>query len=141
MTLAPQHLTGVRVLYVEDDADTRALISLLLGVAGATVVAVASVDEAVAAFDREEPDVVVSDMQMPDRDGSKLIEQVLTWSQARERKTPAIAVTGSTSDADIAHSLLAGFDVHLSKPIEVDELIRTIAKLVGRGGISNGAAV
>ena len=141
MTLAPQPLTGVRVLYVEDDADTQALMAFLLGRAGATVVAVASADEAVAAFDREQPDVLVSDVQMPDRDGWALIEQVRTRSQARGGKTPAIAVTAGASEADIAHSLLSGFDAHLPKPIEVDELVRTIARFVGRGGISNGATV
>lgn len=139
MTLAARPLTGVRVLYVDDDADTRALSAFLLGVAGATVVAVASADEAVAAFDREQPDVLVSDVQMPERDGWELIEQVRTWSRARGGKTPAIAVTAATSDADIAHSLRSGFDAHLSKPIEVDELVRTIGRLVDRGGISSGA--
>jgi CheY-like chemotaxis protein len=138
MTLAPQRLTGVRVLYVDDDADTLALMAFLLGVAGATVVAVGSADEAVAAFDREQPDVLISDVQMPGRDGWGLIEHVRTWSRARGGKTPAIAVTGSAPDADIAHSLLSGFDAHLSKPIEVDELVRLIASLVDRGGISHG---
>ena len=141
MSLAPRHLTGVRVLYVDDDADTLALMAHLLGTAGATVVAVSSADEAVAAFDREQPDVLISDTEMPGRDGWGLIEQVRTWSQARGGKTPAIAVTGSTSDADIAHSRRSGFDAHLSKPIEMDELVRTIARLVGRGAISNGASV
>lgn len=138
MTAAPQHLIGLRVLYVDDDADTRALMAFLLGVEGATVVAVASADEAVAAFDRQQPDVLVSDAQMPDRDGWGLIEQVRTWSQARGGKTPAIAVTGSDSDADIAHSRLSGFDAHLLKPVEVDELVRTIARLVARGGVPHG---
>ena len=141
MTLAPRHLTGVRVLYVEDDADTLALMAHLLRAAGATVVAVSSADEAVAAFDREQPDVLVSDTQMPDRDGWALIEQVRTGSRARGGMTPAIAVTGSTSDADLAHSRLSGFDAHLSKPIEMDELVRAIGRLVGRGGISDGATV
>ena len=133
-------LDGVRVLYVEDDADTRDMMVLLLGRAGATVVAVASADDAVAAFEREQPDVLVSDGGMPERDGWGLIEQVRTWPQARGGRIPAIAVTGDSSSADIAHSLLSGFDVHLSMPIEVAELVRTIARLVGRGGISNGAA-
>ena len=142
MTLAPRRLTGVRVLYVDDDADTLGLMAFLLGQAGAAVVAVASADEAVAAFDREPPDVLISDVQMPGRDGWGLIEQVRTWSRARGGKTPAIAVTACRSDADIAHSLLSGFDVHLSKPIgEVDELVRTIERLVGRGGISTGVSL
>jgi CheY-like chemotaxis protein len=141
MALAPRSLTGVRVLCVEDDPDTLTLMTILLGAAGATVVPVASADEAVAAFDRERPDVLVSDAQMPGRDGYGLIEQVRTWSRARGGKTPAIAVSGCASDADISHSLLAGFDAHLAKPIEMDELIRTIVRLVDRDGIPNGATV
>jgi CheY-like chemotaxis protein len=134
MALAPRSLTGVRVLCVEDDPDTLTLMTILLGAAGATVVPV-------AAFDRERPDVLVSDAQMPGRDGYGLIEQVRTWSRARGGKTPAIAVSGCASDADISHSLLAGFDAHLAKPIEMDELIRTIVRLVDRDGIPNGATV
>jgi len=132
-------LEGVRVLYVEDDDDTRAMTVLLLEMSGATVVAVASADEAVAALEREQPDVLISDGGMPGRDGWGLIEQVRSWSQARGGRIPAIAVTGSALDADIAHSLLSGFDVHLSKPIEIEELVRIIARLVGHVGISNGA--
>ena len=132
-------LEGVRVLYVEDDDDTRAITVLLLEMSGAIVVAVASVTEAVAALEREQPDVLVSDGGMPGRDGWGLIKQVRDWPEARGGRIPAIAVTGCALDTDIAHSLLAGFDVHLSKPIDMDELVRVIARLVRHVGTSNGA--
>jgi CheY-like chemotaxis protein len=132
-------LAGVRVLYVEDDEDTRSMMVLLLETAGATVAAVASADDAVAILGREQADVLVSDGGLPGQDGWGLIEQIRTWSRARGGKIPAIAVTGSASPADVAHSLQAGFDAHISKPIDVSELLRTMARLVGRGGISNGA--
>jgi CheY-like chemotaxis protein len=133
-------LDGVRVLYVEDHDDTRALMTLLLGGAGATVLAVASADEALAALEREPPDVLVSDTRMLGRNGWELVEQVRTWSRARGGQIPAIAVTGAASDEDRAHSLRSGFDAHLSKPIDMRELVRTIATLVGRGGMSHGAS-
>ena len=132
-------LDGVRVLYVEDDDDTRAMMVLFLGRAGATVLAVASADDAVAVLEREQPDVLISDMRMPGRDGWGLIEHVRTWHHMRVGRMPAIAVTGYASREDIKRSLLVGFDAHISKPIDVDELVGTIAGLVGRGDISKGA--
>ena len=133
-------LEGIRVLYVEDDADTRTVMALLLEMSGASVVAVASADEAVAALEREQADVLISDGGMPGGDGWGLVEQVRTWPPARGGTIPAIAVTGAAASADIAHSLLSGFDVHLSKPIDLDELIRTIARLVGRRSVATGTA-
>ena len=127
-------LVGVRVLYVEDNADIRALVSAFLGTdgAGATVVAVPSADEAVAAFDRVRPDVLVSDGEMPERDGWELIAQIRTWPGERGGRIPAIAVTGASSETDRLRSRESGFDAHISKPIHMDELVRAIAKLVGR---------
>jgi CheY-like chemotaxis protein len=131
-------LAGVRVLYVEDHDDTRAMMVLLLGGTGATVVAVASADEAIAALERERPDVLISDTKMPWRDGWALIEEIRTRSKARGGTVPAIAVTGAAYDQDKVRSHLAGFDVHLSKPVDVDELVRVISSLVRRGDISSG---
>ena len=138
-TDARARVDGIRILYVEDDEDTRAMMILLLESAGATVVAVGSADAAVAAFEDAQPDVLISDGGLPGRDGRELIAQVRTWSRARGGQTPAITVTGYASDADIRQSLLAGFNVHLSKPIIVEELLRTVARLVGREGIATGA--
>jgi CheY-like chemotaxis protein len=134
-------LDGVRVLYVEDDDDTRAMMVILLGKAGASLRAVASAVDAIAALEREQFDVLVSDARMPGKDGWALIEEVRTRSKARGGMIPAIAVTGSAFDADIARSLRAGFNAHLSKPIDISELGQLITSLVGRGPVSNGATV
>jgi CheY-like chemotaxis protein len=133
-------LAGVRVLYVDDDDDTRAMMVLLLGAAGAVVVAVASVTDAIAEFRREQPDVLISDGGMPVQDGWAFIEQVRAWPHTCGGDIPAIAVTGRASTNDVAHSLLSGFDVHFSKPIDVTELVATIASLVGRSGVLTRAA-
>jgi CheY-like chemotaxis protein len=133
-------LDGVRVLYDADD-DTRVMMVILLGRDGVSVLAVASPEDAISALKHEQPYVLVSDTKMPGRDGWALIEEVRTWPQARRGKIPAIAVTGSVFDADIARSLRAGFDAHLPNPIDMTELGLIISSLVGRGPASNGAAV
>jgi hypothetical protein len=120
----------VHVLYVDDDPDARALLTVLLEAAGASVVSAASAEEAALAFERNPPDILLSDTQMPERDGWALVEQLRSWPATRGGRTPAIAVTASTSKDDIAHSYRSGFDAHVSKPIELDELIETITRLV-----------
>jgi CheY-like chemotaxis protein len=129
-------LAGVRVLYVDDDADTRAMMILLLGMAGATVVAVESAREALVAIRQEQPDVLVSDVGMPERDGWRFIEELRQWPSSEGGGLPAIAVTGLASADAVAHTLRSGFDVYISKPIDVSDLERSIATLVGR---ANGA--
>jgi CheY-like chemotaxis protein len=134
-------LQGVRVLYVEDHDDTRDMMALLLRKSGVSVVAVASADEAIAALEREQPDVLISDVNMPRRDGWALIEEIRARPTSRRGRVPAIAVTGFANEQDKVRSRDAGFDAHLSKPIDVGELVRLISSLVNRGGLPNGTTV
>jgi CheY-like chemotaxis protein len=125
---APVQLDGLRVLLVEDDADARTVLGLLLEIAGAKVEAVGSVRAALRAFDGFRPDLLVSDIGMPDDDGYALIRHV----RAREvggGHIPAIALTGYVSPGDQARLLAAGFQTHLAKPVEPDRLVAAIASL------------
>ena len=125
---APARLDGLRILLVEDDADAREVLRLLLEIAGAKVEAVGSVRGALRAFDGFRPDVLVTDIGMPDEDGYALIRHV----RAREADgghIPAIALTGYVTSEDRAHLLAAGFQTHLPKPVEPDTLVAAIASL------------
>ena len=129
---APARLDGLKVLLVEDDADTRAVLGLILEMTGAKVEAVGSVRAALRAFDDFRPDVLVSDIGMPDQDGYALIRHV----RAREvdgHHLPAIALTGYVSSDDHTRLLAAGFQTHLAKPVEPDTLVAAVASLAYLG--------
>ena len=126
-------LTGVRVLVVDDDADARQLTRRVLAETGAETKEVASVSEALAAVDEYKPQVLVSDLGMPAQDGFDLIRQVrsrgLTYHEL-----PAVALTAFARTEDRRRALLAGYQVHLAKPVDPSELTAVIATLVGRTG-------
>ena len=120
------NLKDVRVLLVEDDEDTRELVRITLEQAGASVDAVASAKEARRGMQEGAPDVLISDIRMPEEDGYSLIQSLRTAGIS----TPAIALTALArrEDADAAHA--AGFQVHVSKPIDPANLIDVVARLV-----------
>jgi CheY-like chemotaxis protein len=126
-------LSGVRVLVVDDDADARQLTRRVLSDTGAETKEVASVTEALAAVDEYKPQVLVSDLGMPAQDGFDLIRQVrsrgLTYHEL-----PAVALTAFARTEDRRKALLAGYQVHLAKPVDPSELTAVIATLVGRTG-------
>ena len=127
-------IDGIRVLLAEDDADGRQVLTLILEIAGAKVKAVASVREALRAFKAFRPDVLVSDIGMPDEDGYALIRQVRAREVNRGGSTPAIALTGYVNPEDRARLLAAGFQVHVRKPVEPSELLAAVASLAATGG-------
>jgi hypothetical protein len=129
---APARLDGLRILLVEDDADAREVLRLLLEIAGAKVEAVGSVRGALRAFDGFRPDVLVTDIGMPDENGYALIRHVRAREVDRGH-IPAIALTGYVSSEDHAHLLAAGFQTYLPKPVEPDTLVAAIASLASRG--------
>ncbi len=129
---APVQLDGVAVLLVEDDADARGVLRLILEIAGAKVEAVGSVREALRAFDGFRPDVLVSDIGMPDEDGYALIRH-LRAREADGGHVPAIALTGYVSAEDRARLLAAGFQTHLRKPVDPDTLEAAVASLASLG--------
>lgn len=130
-TLEPEPaLDGVRVLLVEDDADTRNAIAAVLAGCGAQVVAVGCGADALEALENEAPDVLVSDIAMPGMDGQALMRRIRELG-ARRGSTPAIALTAYASPADRTKALLAGYQIFLPKPCDPTELITLVAKLAG----------
>jgi signal transduction histidine kinase/ActR/RegA family two-component response regulator len=125
-------LDGLRVLVVDDEADARDLIGVILRGRGAAVDAVGSAAEALEALDRERPDVLVSDISMPESDGYQLIRELRAREAEAGGATPAVALTAYARSQDRERALAAGYQMHLSKPVEPDDLILAVADLVGR---------
>jgi CheY-like chemotaxis protein len=125
----PCALEGLHVLLVEDDQDTRELVKTILERCGAGVTAVASADEALTTLERKKPDVLISDIGMPGRNGYEFIKEIRALKPERGGRVPAVALTAYAGAKDRRRALLAGFQVHLAKPIERDELLAVVASL------------
>jgi len=126
-------LSGVRALVVDDDSDTRELLAEVLRSRGVVVTAAASVEEGLAALDREVPDILLSDIAMPDRDGFDLIRLVRERPADRGGHVPAVAITAYARPEDCERSLLSGYQMHVTKPVDIDELLATVASLTATG--------
>jgi CheY-like chemotaxis protein len=125
------------VLVVDDDWDTLEMLSAILCECDAEVVTVASAAEAILEIERRRPDVLVSDIGMPDEDGYELIKWVREMEEERgEHVIPALALTAYTKASDRVRALAAGYQVHLAKPIEPAELALAVANLAGRINVS-----
>ncbi len=120
-------LRGVHVLVVEDEPDWREAVALRFSQTGAEVTTAASVTEALDAFDRRPPDVLVSDLGMPERDGYELIREVRARPDAPRA---AVAMTGFADAASRERCLALGFDACLAKPFEPGDLVATVASLL-----------
>jgi PAS domain S-box-containing protein len=129
-------LVGVRALVVDDENDARELLESALKHYGADVVAVSSAAEAytlvTASPPRERPNVMVADIGMPDEDGYSLIRRVREWERTRSAHVPAVALTAYGRAEDRVRALKAGFQMHVSKPVDPDELAIVITSLVRR---------
>ncbi|MBD2534924.1 response regulator [Nostoc flagelliforme FACHB-838] len=125
-------LAGIRVLVVDDDADSRDFIAFVLEQDGAFVMAVSSALEALQTLAEVKPDVLVSDISMPDMDGYMLINEVRTWAPEQGGRIPAIALTAFARNNDQEKALKAGFQMHLPKPLNPEKLIAAIFKLMER---------
>ena len=123
-------IAGVRVLVVDDEPDARTLLRRLFEERDAVVSTAASAAEALSILQAERPDVLVSDVGMPDDDGYALIRAVRALPADRGGRTPAIALTAYARAEDRVRAVVAGFQHHLSKPIEPVELIVLVASLV-----------
>jgi signal transduction histidine kinase/CheY-like chemotaxis protein len=126
-------LDGLRVLIVEDDADARLLLKDSLEDLGAVVRIATSVQEAVEAFEREPPHVLVSDIRLPDDDGYALLARVRAAETTAGRRTPAIALTAYPRVEDRARALEAGFAMHVPKPVAPEALAAVIATVAAEG--------
>jgi CheY-like chemotaxis protein len=127
--LAPSALRGLRVLLVDDEPDAREALTGILRVHGADVEAAASAAEAIDALQRQRFDVLLADIGMPGADGYDLIRYVRGLEANSSAHVPAVAVTAFSSDLDRRRALDAGFQVHLSKPVDPAALIATVAVL------------
>jgi PAS domain S-box-containing protein len=125
----PDHLRGLNVMVVDDELSVRELLALTLAKCGASVTPAASVQEALAVLPNLSPDVVVSDIAMPDMDGYEFIHQLRELVRPRNgRDVPVIALTACASGQDRDLALQAGFDRHITKPVDPAELVRVIAQ-------------
>jgi signal transduction histidine kinase/ActR/RegA family two-component response regulator len=130
----PPPLDGVKVLFVDDDQDARDLGVHILAEHKAEVIPAASAGEALDALKRERPTVLVSDIGMPGEDGYALIGKVRELGDDGGGGTPAVALTAFAHPDDRRRALLAGFQVHLPKPVDPVELVAAVAALAGRTG-------
>jgi CheY-like chemotaxis protein len=124
-------LQGLRILIADDEADSRDLLTSMLTIYGADVVTVSSVAEAIETLTSFIPDLLLSDIYMPEVDGYSLIRTVRTLN-ANLAKVPAIAISAYIQEEEEKKILSSGFQVYMPKPFMPDKLVGTIAKLTGR---------
>lgn len=127
------HLNGLSVLVVEDDPDARELMHAALEQRGASVRSAESVASAFALIAVRLPDVIISDIAMPEEDGVAFLARLRAMPCECGGRLPAVAVSAYTSAADQARALTAGFDQYLFKPIDFDQLCKTLQKLADPG--------
>ena len=127
-------LEGIRVLVVDDEADTREMVAAILKSQGAEVEAATSAAEAVAALPSVRPHILVSDVEMPGEDGYELIRRVRRLSPEEGGRIPAAALTAYARPEDRMRALMAGFQIHVPKPVQPAELVAVVASLAGRTG-------
>jgi signal transduction histidine kinase/ActR/RegA family two-component response regulator len=125
------HIHGAKILWVEDEPQTRDALVRLLSKTGAKVTAVATAAEAVAEFEKSRPDVIVSDIGLPGQDGYGLLQQIRSIElERKEAATPAIALTAFASNKDRRQAREAGFHKHLAKPVTPAAIIAALSTLL-----------
>jgi CheY-like chemotaxis protein len=122
-------LSSITLLIIEDDPDARELMQAVLEQRGACVLSADGVARAFELLDERLPDIVVSDIAMPDEDGIDFVHRLRARPPSRGGDIPAVAVSAYVAHADRSRALAAGFDRYLHKPIDFDELVRTILAL------------
>jgi two-component system, chemotaxis family, CheB/CheR fusion protein len=132
-------LVGVKVLVVDDEADVRQLLTIVLENYGVIVTVAASAQEAIAVIttNPSDYDVLLSDIGMPGEDGYALIRQIRTMSAEAGGHIPAAALTGFDRQVDREEAIAAGFQWHLAKPVKQDQLLSVVATLAGRNQQQN----
>lgn len=127
---AMESLSGIEILIVDDDGDVRDLLALLLESRGAAAFTVSSAAEAFEAIRQRRPQVLLADLRMPDEDGYSLIRRLRRQErEASQPRLPAIAVTAYASASDREQAIAAGYDWHVAKPVEPEELARAIVRV------------
>lgn len=123
-------LSGVHILVVDDDTDSREFVAFVLEQAHAIVTSISSGIDALELITQSIPDLVVSDIGMPDMDGYMLMQQIRALPAAQAKKMPAIALTAYAGEINQQQALAAGFHHHLAKPVEPEALVKAIVTLL-----------
>ncbi|MBD1915698.1 MULTISPECIES: PAS domain-containing protein [Cyanophyceae] len=124
------NLTGRRVLVVDDDLDSLHLLTALLEDYGMEVLIAESAEVGLHLIEQHHPDVLISDIGMPDKDGIMLIQALRQWPAAKGGLTPAIALTAYVDAQTRDRAIAAGFQRHLSKPLDLDQLSQALVELI-----------
>jgi CheY-like chemotaxis protein/anti-sigma regulatory factor (Ser/Thr protein kinase) len=132
LTLTQHSLTGLRVLAVDDERDTRELVAALLTTCGAEVVSVSSAIEALDQMERQRFDLLISDIGMPEMNGYDLIARIRQLGEEHGGRTPAVALTAFAGIDDRKRALAAGYEMHIPKPFVAAELISAAIFLTER---------
>lgn len=120
----------LRVVAVDDHEDTLGMLELLLGEIGWHVWTASTGEDALQIVERELPDLILSDLSMPDMDGFELIRAI---RERTSRRIPAVAITGSSLPEDVELALAAGFDRHVTKPVSLPALLDAVREIVENG--------
>lgn len=124
-------LKQLRLLVVDDDPDTRKILTTLFKLEGAEVIAAACASEALEAMLDFQPDILICDICMPDEDGYSLLEKIrILNKQQTQREIPAIALTAFVHEEDRSYGLFTGFQSYLYKPIDLKELVLLVSNLI-----------
>jgi signal transduction histidine kinase/ActR/RegA family two-component response regulator len=123
-------LSGVKILAVDDEKDSRDMVKGVLEQFGANVLSAGSAEEAFAALHDWNPDVILCDIGMPGEDGYSLIRKVRQLKSGNNRNTPAIALTGFARPEDRQRALAAGYQIFIVKPVEANQLVSTVARMI-----------
>src|SRR4029078_9755911 len=132
--LSLQLLDGIKVLVVDDEHDSRELLTMILTRCGSDVRCSDSAAHAIEAFNEWHPDLLVSDIGMPNEDGYSLIQKGRSLDSNYARKVPAVALTAYATDEDRMHALSAGFQMHVPKPIEPESFVTSLASMLAGDG-------
>lgn len=127
-SVQPNRFKDVKILVVDDEPDSLEILTLFLEQEGAEVIPVTSAQEALEVFHKSTPNLMISDIGMPETDGYTLITQIRALP--RGKNVPAIALTAYANEIDMQRSFDAGFQKHVAKPINIPDLIDTIVKLI-----------
>ena len=119
----------MKILVIDDEPDARHLVERVLLQCGAAVHTADCADEGLAGIAAQRPDIVISDIGMPGKDGYEFIRELRRLGSSSGGRTPAIALTAFARSEDRTRALMAGYQVHLSKPIEPHELVATVVSL------------
>jgi PAS domain S-box-containing protein len=123
-------LSGLEILIVDDDADMRDFLPFMLEQYGATIIVAASASEALTALSQSQPNLMISDIGMPEMDGYTLMRHVRSLKPEQGGTIPAIALTAYAGEIDHQQAIASGFQQHISKPVDPEELVKAIGSLI-----------